>query len=110
MFLDALNWLKEFFGSIVDWALSLLTLVLEWVLDLLDWIPKTIFAEIMDALASALEAIPAPSFVTNAGSYFSALPPSIVYFLDFFAVAEGLSMIIAALIIRFVLRRIPFIG
>lgn len=110
MFLDALNWIKDFFGSIVDWALELLTSVLDWFLELVDWIPKTIFSELMGALASVLEAIPAPDFVTNAGSFFAGIPSGIVYFFDFFAVAEGLAMIISALIIRFVLRRIPFIG
>ncbi|MOA51113.1 hypothetical protein D3C78_1742180 [compost metagenome] len=64
----------------------------------------------MDAFASLVEAIPVPDFLANAGSFLGGLPAGVVYFFDFFAVPEGIAMICSALLLRFVLRRIPFIG
>ena len=107
---DVTNWIKEFFASIVDWFYSLFTDTLDWIVEFFEWLGKSTFEGIMDALASVLESIPAPSFVTNAGSYFGNIPGTIVYFFDFFAIAEGIAMITSALILRFLLRRIPFIG
>jgi sulfite exporter TauE/SafE len=106
----AIQWIKDFFVGIVEWFYSLYTDSLAWVLELFEWIPKRIFQGIMDGSASLIEAIPAPSFLTNAGSFFGNIPGGIVYFFQFFAIAEGIAMITAALLLRFILRRIPLIG
>lgn len=43
-------------------------------------------------------------------SAFQNVPPSVAYFLQIFMVGEGLSMIFAAYVTRFLIRRIPVIG
>lgn len=43
-------------------------------------------------------------------SALSQIPPGVWYFLDFFEVSIGLSLVITAYASRFVIRRIPFIG
>ncbi|OHC58114.1 MAG: hypothetical protein A3J25_03855 [Pseudomonadales bacterium RIFCSPLOWO2_02_FULL_63_210] len=96
---DALTWISDFFLGI-----------LEWLLDLVAWVPKKIWELLLDALASAIEAIPAPGFVSSAGGWFGGIPETVIYFGQFFAVAEGLGMIMSALVLRFLLRRIPIIG
>lgn len=82
---------------------------LQWLLDALLWIPKKLWAELLDGFASAVESIPVPDFMANASSFFQGIPPGIVFFLDFFAVGEGLAMVISALVLRFVLRALPFV-
>jgi hypothetical protein len=96
---DALTWISDFFLGI-----------LEWVLELVAWVPQKIWELLLDALASALESIPAPGFVSSAGTWFGGIPGTVIYLGNFFAVAEGLGMIMAALVLRFLLRRIPLIG
>lgn len=96
---DLLTWISEFFIGILDWALELVA-----------WVPKKIWELLLDALASAMEAIPAPDFVSNAGSWFGGIPSVVIYLGNFFAVPEGLAMIMSALVLRFLLRRIPLIG
>ncbi|CAD5751119.1 DUF2523 domain-containing protein [Escherichia coli] len=41
---------------------------------------------------------------------FSMLPDSAWYFLDLFQVSYGLSVVISALLVRFFIRRVPFVG
>ena len=82
----------------------------DWLLELVLWVPKKVLESILDALASLLEAVPVPDFMINAQGFFSAIPPEIIFVLTFFAVKEGIAMIIAAMILRFVIRRIPIIG
>lgn len=98
------------FDSLIAWLAARLQEFLTWVYDLVLWVPKKLFSLIMDALASFFESIPVPGFITNAGSFFQGIPDSFLYFINMFAVGEGIAMVIAAYILRFILRRIPFIG
>lgn len=104
------NWLAQTVQEVLDWFLGLVTDFLDWLLDLVAWIPREIWSGLLDGLAQALEAIPAPAFLQQAGSFFGGIPSNIVYFFQFFAVAEGLGFIITALLLRFLVRRIPIIG
>ena len=82
----------------------------KWLADLLLWVPRKLWAELLDGLASIVEAIPVPDFVSTAQSAFASIPSSVLFFADKFAVAEGVAMILAAYGLRFVIRRIPLIG
>lgn len=104
------NWIAQQLKTLLDWFLLLFTGFLEWLLKLVDWIPKAIWEGILNALASLLESLPVPGFIAQAGGFFGNLPSSVVYFFQFFAVAEGIGFILSALLLRFLLRRIPFIG
>lgn len=97
-------------SDFTKWLLELFTGYIDWFLELVLWLPKKIWAMALDGLAEFLESMDVPPFMQDAQSYFSGIPTGVVYFLDFFAVAEGVGMIVLALVLRFVLRRIPFIG
>lgn len=43
-------------------------------------------------------------------SLFDMLPASAWYFLDLFLIPTGLTQVLNALVLRFIIRRIPFIG
>lgn len=81
-----------------------------WLMDLMLWVPKKIFELIMDAFASLFEALPVPDFIVQATNAFSGVSGNVLFFASKFAIAEGLMIYIGALILRFILRRIPFIG
>ncbi len=51
-----------------------------------------------------------PDFASSLNFGFASLPPSIWYFLDTFSIAQGFPLLIAAYILRFMIRRIPVIG
>lgn len=96
--------------AVIKWFSDKFSELLQWVYDFFQWLGQTIFAGIMDALASVLEAIPVPAFFNQAAGFFDNIPDSVAYFLNMFAVGEGIAMILAALVLRFLIRRIPIIG
>lgn len=78
--------------------------------DLLLWIPLKLMQGLLEGLAAVLNAIPVPEFFSNAGSYLSALPSGLVYFAQSFQLGYGITVIVSAYVLRFLIRRIPFIG
>lgn len=82
----------------------------QWLEETLLWIPRKLWAELLDALASFVEAIPPPDFLVDASAAFSGISGNIAFFASKLAVAEGLAMVLSAYVLRFILRRIPFIG
>ena len=82
----------------------------EWLKDLLLWLPQKLWELLLDGLAFVVEKIPVPDFVSSAQGYLNGVPGNVVWLLNLFAVPEGLAMVMSALVLRFVLRRIPLIG
>lgn len=82
----------------------------QWLKDTLLWIPRKLWAEMLEALSGLIDAIPVPDFINTASGYMHGIPSGILWTLNMFAVPEGMLMIGAALVLRFVLRRIPLIG
>lgn len=81
-----------------------------WLKDLLLWVPLKLWELLLDGLASVIEAIPVPDFVNSAQGYFNGISPQILWVLNLFAVPEGMTMVMAALVLRFVVRRLPVVG
>lgn len=94
----------------LDWLKSWLDKLVQWFFDLMQWLPKKIYSLMMDGLASFFEAIPVPSFMSQAGGAFGGIPSSVLWFASTFELAFGVSVVLIALVARFVLRRIPLIG
>ena len=84
--------------------------VLQWIKDFFIWLFQYIWAQILDALAAVISAIPVPDFVYQAQSAFASLSGNVLFFVQTFAFGEGVVMILAAYGIRFLIRRIPIIG
>jgi hypothetical protein len=72
---------------------------------------KDLFLSMYDALLSSVSAvvsaIPAPSFLQNISF---TLHPYVSYFMQAFEIQTGLSIMVSAYILRFIIRRIPVIG
>ncbi|MGX5724805.1 DUF2523 family protein [Metapseudomonas otitidis] len=100
----------NFVDKILGWFKAAFETLLGWWLDFVLWLPKKVWGYVFDGLATVIEKLPVPDFVSQAGSFMSQLPSGVVFFFQYFAVAEGLAMITASLLLRFILRRIPFIG
>lgn len=98
------------FDSLIAWFKGVFNSILIWIKELFEWIGNYIYSGLLDGLASVIEHIPAPSFVSQANSFFGNIPSIVVFFFQYFAIAEGIGFIVLALIARFILRRIPFIG
>lgn len=89
---------------------ELLGQLLEFLLDLLLWAPRQLWVIFLDGLASFLEWIPVPSFMEDLGSFFGDLDPAILYFVAPMQIGAGVTMILGAAVVRFIIRRIPVVG
>jgi len=78
--------------------------------DLLLWIPRKLFELLLDGLAWVLKAIPVPDFVASAGGLLSSLPDGITWGFYLFNFSFGVGVVVAAYALRFLIRRLPFIG
>lgn len=96
--------------SIFDFLVKTIDTVSQWVLNLLLYVPRMLFSELMTGLAALLSAIPVPSFVSQVGSYWSGVPDSVMFFVAPLHLGTGLGMIGTAYGVRFLIRRLPFVG
>ena len=94
----------------MDWLINFLEQALEWLLEAFLWVPRKLTELILDGLAFVIESIPVPAFFSNAGGFLGAIDPTIVFFLESFAFAEGMAIVFSAFVIRFIIRRLPVVG
>jgi hypothetical protein len=66
------------------------------------------FVNLLDGLAALFEMIPVPDFVTKIPTY--QLPEFFLYLTDIMQVYEGCQIVMGAYLVRFLIRRLPFIG
>lgn len=104
-------------SALADWIWSLIEPFLTWINDLANdffelllAFPEYVFEGICRGFAEFLRELPAPSFVLEAGSIFQHVPPELAFYSRMLEIPFGISVITAALLLRFVLRRIPIIG
>lgn len=83
---------------------------LGWLAVEIKEIALAVWLEIMNGFAAVVEWIPVPEFLNQIANSSISLPAGVLYFVDAFALKEGLAIIATAYVARFILRRIPFIG
>ena len=83
----------------------------------LNWLGNKIAAMFMELLSWLLEALfyvlsllPLPDWFTNPGDIAAMVPADLWYFIHLFKIPYGISVAVSALVIRFIIRRLPFIG
>lgn len=94
----------------MDFLIQFLSRILSWLLDFVKWFGEWLWAELMGALITVLNAIPVPTWLADAPAVVGSLPPGVSYLAQSFALPQGLSIILGAYVIRFIIRRLPIIG
>jgi len=96
----------SFFDWVVDYVYSFTEMLISSI-----WLfVKYAFQEVLEALNGFLHWIPVPDFASKAGGFLQGMPPEVSWFLNAVAFNEGLTMVMLAYVLRFILRRIPLIG
>jgi hypothetical protein len=98
------------FDSIKSWLAEKFTEILDWIKDFFLWIPRKLWAELLDSFATFFESLPVPDFIIEASAAFAGISGNVLFFAQKFAVGEGIALVLGAYILRFLLRRIPLIG
>lgn len=82
---------------------------LDALIDIILWAPRMMFSWLVDAIENMMGWLPEIQ-VVDVENIFNGLGGQMLYFLTMFEFSYGLTAVMTALIARFVLRRIPFIG
>lgn len=89
---------------------SWITSVLEWLKDLVEYAALHVWKLLLDGFASVIEAIPVPSFFSQAGDLMGSIPATVIYWVSFLQADFGIPLVLGAYLLRWVIRRIPLIG
>jgi len=81
-----------------------------WLATYLLDLPLYILSLLLVGLATFINDIPAPSFFSSAAGWISSLPPLVAYVLGALQISTGVTILVTAYTLRFLIRRIPFIG
>lgn len=95
MLSDFAAWLRNVFSDVAQFFIDMF-------LNLLDWI--------WAAFIALIDTLPIASTVEQAAGLFSAIPSSVWYFMNICQIPLGIVSILSAYLIRFLIRRLPFIG
>jgi hypothetical protein len=91
-----------------DWLTDWLDAGFAWLIELLLWVPQKLYGLLLDGLATVVEGIPAPSWAS--GISFAGVHNSIAYFGGPFHIDTGLTVVVSATLLRFLIRRLPVVG
>jgi hypothetical protein len=94
----------------MSFLIAFLTQILAWLHTFLVLLPKLIASAVLTALAAVINWIPVPSFITNASGWIGAIPSFPAYLLSSLNFSAGVTILVTAYVLRFLIRRIPFIG
>jgi hypothetical protein len=82
----------------------------DWILDLVLWLPRKLFEIVLDALSRVIEAIPVPNFINEASLNLSGISEGVAWTAGVIELEYGITVVIAASVLRFIVRRLPIIG
>jgi hypothetical protein len=81
---------------------------IDYLIDQIQYVFLMMFESILSGLASVLELIPVPDFVSQIPTM--QLPEYFLYIADIFQLYAGIQIVMSCYLIRFLIRRLPFIG
>lgn len=94
----------------MDFLIQMIVKALQWLISWVEWGAEWCWNELMGAFIAVLNAIPVPGWLANAPATINSIPASAAFFMQSLQVPSGLSIIIGAYVIRFIIRRIPLVG
>lgn len=89
-----------------DWLLSILQDILQFFVDAVVAVADWLYQALLDLISTSFIV----GLITSAGELFAAIDPSVWYFMNIFQIPFGITVITSAYLLRFLVRRIPFIG
>lgn len=104
-------------SSFADWVWGIIESLFQYVenlinavLDVVIVFPEYIYMQLGEGVVAFFEWLPVPSFFYSASGAFDSIPSSIIFYGNALQIGPGISMILGAYLLRFIIRRIPFIG
>ena len=91
---------------------SALSWLMNWLFraQVMKWVIFTMLYAVLVVLIDALSAQLDASAVGELGTIFGTLPDAVLFFMGVLRLDVGIPMLVAAMILRFAIRRLPVIG
>lgn len=100
------KWLRDLLSGIWQWVVDLVQALVNWIEALVLWV----VGWLLEVVAAILSAIPVPSWASGASASLGGISGAVGYWAEPFNIGAGVAIILSAYGIRFLIRRIPFIG
>jgi hypothetical protein len=94
----------------MDFLIQYIARILTWLVSFAQWLGDLAITTALGALITLLNAIPVPSFMSNAPAVLANVPSGVLWFFNILQLGAGLTIFVAAWLLRFLIRRIPIIG
>jgi len=92
---------------------DLITAIGQWIQSIITFLtglPLHIFALLLQGLSAIINWIPAPGFYSNISGWIVSIPPLAAFLLSALQIGALVTILVTAYTLRFLIRRIPFIG
>jgi hypothetical protein len=80
------------------------------VVNFIEGLPLHAFSLLCQGLAAVINWIPAPAFFSDVAGWIGNTPPLAAWLLSALQIGSGATILVSAYTLRFLIRRIPFIG
>jgi hypothetical protein len=94
----------------VDFLIKFLASVLVWLLGFVSWTVIQVTKLCLEGLLAVFNAIPLCPCFQTASATLSEIPGGVAFFAHSFLIGPGLQTLLCCWLLRFLIRRIPFIG
>lgn len=82
----------------------------QWFYDFMLWIPRKLWSEFLDQIATFLEDLGVPGFLSDASLLLASWGPDAGYWFDLIQFNWGMALVVSAIGMRYTWSKIPFIG
>ena len=92
---------------------DLISAIAQYIQDIVNFLtglPLHIFSLLLSGLSALINGIPAPAFFSNAAGWIGSIPTLAAYLLAALQISSLVTILVSAYVLRFLIRRIPFIG
>jgi len=94
----------------MNFLIAFIARILTWGLGVIPWALLTWLTLIFVGLAAVFINMPVPAWMLTAPSVLSNIPSGVAYFTRSLHIVDGLTIVLSAYGLRFIIRRLPFVG
>ena len=87
-----------------------LTAFADWLINLLLYVPRQIYSLFGDALESSINGIMDVINFSGVSTAWASIPGGVLYLAGWFHVGQGITTLLVAYTVRFLIRRLPVVG
>jgi len=97
-------------SAFASWLWSVVSDVAQFAMDVALWVPRKVYELLLDGLSLVIGSLPVPELLSSNAGALSSISGPVLWWLSILQVPAGFGMVMSAYLVRFLIRRIPFIG